>query len=289
MAGPPRPVFPSAPSEPSLRRLGVGGSGSGGDRPLRAQIVVALVILLMLIAVPLYLWRRPSASDQPAADHSAPPDSAAPAASALPGQVPFDAGRTQERVRLAAPQRVKCSASAAGHGQEGSLCDSLALLRGGAGQGHSRECGLRAEDRQGGHDQPRAHGGLHSAEAPRLSRSERRMEGTASTARDRLRETRDAGSGVGLDSTQPSVLFDCDFGDVFATGGGHRAGCAGRSAGSAGVRVGERSGSGRESGSGSGRGGGSAGGRRSGERTASECERWCARVCDLHVGTQFLR
>jgi hypothetical protein len=124
MAGPPRPVFPSAPSEPSLRRLGVGGSGSGGDRPLRAQLVVALVVVLMLIAVPLYLWRRPSASDHTAADHSASAGSATPAASVIPGLVAFDAGRALERVRLAAPQRVKCGASA-GRGQEGSLCDSL--------------------------------------------------------------------------------------------------------------------------------------------------------------------
>ena len=127
MAGPPRPVFPSAPSEPSLRRLGVGGSGSGGDRPLRAQIVVALVIVLMLIAVPLYLWRRPSASDHAAADHSAAAGSATPAASVIPGLVAFDAGRALERVRLAAPQRVKCGTSA-GRGQEGSLCDSLPYL-----------------------------------------------------------------------------------------------------------------------------------------------------------------
>ena len=88
--------------------------------------MVALVIGLMLIAVPLYLWRRPSASDQAAPDQSAPPGSAAAAgASALPGQVLLDAGRTQERVRLATVQRVKCSAGAARSGQEGSLCDSL--------------------------------------------------------------------------------------------------------------------------------------------------------------------
>jgi len=126
MAGPPRPVFPSAPSEPSLRRLGVGGSGSGGDRPLRAQIVVALVIGLMLIAVPLYLWRRPSASDQAAPDQSAPRSSAS-AAGTVPvlGQVTLDAGRVLERVRLSNAQRVKCSAGAARAGQEGSLCDSL--------------------------------------------------------------------------------------------------------------------------------------------------------------------
>src|SRR5262245_8869391 len=98
MAGP-RPVFPSAPSEQSLRRLGVGGGGSGGDRPLRAQIVVALVIGLMLIAVPLYLWRRPSASDQAAPDQSAPRSSASAAGTvAVLGQVTLDAGRVLERV-----------------------------------------------------------------------------------------------------------------------------------------------------------------------------------------------
>jgi hypothetical protein len=79
----------------------------------------------MLIAVPLYLWRRPSASSEPAADHSASAGSAAPAASVLPGLTAFDAGgRALERVRLAAVQRVKCGASA-GRGQEGGLCDSL--------------------------------------------------------------------------------------------------------------------------------------------------------------------
>src|SRR3954462_14762172 len=59
MAGPPsRSTFPSGSGDPSSRRLGVGASGR--DRPLRAQIVVALVAVCVLIAVPLYLLRRPS-------------------------------------------------------------------------------------------------------------------------------------------------------------------------------------------------------------------------------------
>jgi len=59
MPGPPsRGSFPSVPGEPRVRRLGVGSSG-GGDRPLRAQVIVALVCTAMLIAVPLYLLRKP--------------------------------------------------------------------------------------------------------------------------------------------------------------------------------------------------------------------------------------
>jgi len=129
MAIPPRPSFPSAaPSEPSLRRLGVGGSGAGGDKPLRAQIIVALVAGLILIAVPLYLWRRPSAAPPPPADSAAPPGSIAPPASVqLPQTTGPDAG-SSERVRLGQPQRVKCSAGGRVPGQEGGLCDQLPAL-----------------------------------------------------------------------------------------------------------------------------------------------------------------
>ena len=65
MVGPSRPPFPSAPSEPSMRRLGVSGS-TNGDRPIKAQLIVALVALIILLAVPLYLWRRPSIHPNPA-------------------------------------------------------------------------------------------------------------------------------------------------------------------------------------------------------------------------------
>jgi len=54
-----RPPFPSAPSDPALRRLGVGPSAAHA-RPIRAQLIVVVVLGLMLLAVPLYLWRRPS-------------------------------------------------------------------------------------------------------------------------------------------------------------------------------------------------------------------------------------
>lgn len=128
MAGPPRPSFPSAPSEPNLRRLGV-GDGGGGDRPLRAQLVVALVVGLILIAVPLYLWRRPSAADNAVNDAGAQASLPTVVGEAgISSQAPVDAGKLDERVRLSAAQRVKCSAGPGASGQEGSLCDSLRAI-----------------------------------------------------------------------------------------------------------------------------------------------------------------
>jgi hypothetical protein len=126
MPGPPsqRPSLHSASGEPSLRRLGVGSSGS--DRPVRAQIVVALVVALALVAVPLYMMRRPS-PDKKAAEAAAAASAsaaAAPALSARPSE-PLDAGKPPERVRLGPAQRVRCGASPKG-GQEGNFCDQLA-------------------------------------------------------------------------------------------------------------------------------------------------------------------
>jgi hypothetical protein len=61
-----RPPFPSSPpSQPSpYRYLGRGG----GERPLRLQMIIALVAALILFAVPLYLWRRPRPESIPSAD-----------------------------------------------------------------------------------------------------------------------------------------------------------------------------------------------------------------------------
>jgi hypothetical protein len=127
MARPPRSSIPSLSGEPRSRRLGV-GSSAGIERPLRAQLVVAAVAGVILMAVPLYLMRRPSgspaASAEPAVVRSAPKPIAAP--------VPVDAGlpppRAVERVRLAAPQRVKCGSSPVNAKLEGGLCDALPAL-----------------------------------------------------------------------------------------------------------------------------------------------------------------
>lgn len=128
MAGPSRPSFP-APSEPSLRRLGVGGSTTG-ERPLRAQLVVALVAVLVLLAVPLYMWRGPNGSERRrAAEGGPPPEKLAAVIQAGAAVIANpEATVAAERVRLAAPQRIKCSASPRDPGQQGSFCDSLGFF-----------------------------------------------------------------------------------------------------------------------------------------------------------------
>lgn len=127
MAGPPsRSTFPSGSSEPTSRRLGVGSSG-GRDRPLRAQIVVALVAASILIAVPLYLLRRPGGKSGTAASASAGLDAgAAPAAPGSAGAqiTPLAAVKPPERLRLSPIQHVRCGASANG-GHDGNVCESL--------------------------------------------------------------------------------------------------------------------------------------------------------------------
>lgn len=62
----PRPPFRSSPpSQPSpYRYLG----GGGGERPVRVQVIIGLVAGLILVAVPLYLWRRPQPGTIPSAD-----------------------------------------------------------------------------------------------------------------------------------------------------------------------------------------------------------------------------
>lgn len=124
-----RPAFPS---EPNLRRLGVGGSGGGGggDRLFRAQLVIALVLGFTILAVVLYLLRRPNGKEHAVADAGA----ASASASAVPSGVvrtKLDEPATKkdtERVSLAPVQRVRCSASPMSRGNEGNLCDSLPVF-----------------------------------------------------------------------------------------------------------------------------------------------------------------
>lgn len=125
MSGSTRPPFPSAPSDPTLRRLGVGPSGGSG-RPVRAQLVVIIVLSLTLLAVPLYLMRRPSAKALTAPESSglvpAASASASASASALP--LPDAAPFTPEKLKLSEIRKVRCGATARS-ATEGETCDSL--------------------------------------------------------------------------------------------------------------------------------------------------------------------
>lgn len=87
MVRPPEHSVP--PSQPTpLRHLGAGGPGHGGDRPMRVQIIVALVVGLILVAVPLYLWRRPKA------DASNPAGSVSPSAIVSASRPPPDPSKS---------------------------------------------------------------------------------------------------------------------------------------------------------------------------------------------------
>lgn len=92
---------------------------------MRAQIVVALVVALTLVAVPLYLMRKPSVREPVKPDAGA-EASANPALSSKPVDT-ADAGKPPERVKLGPPQRVRCGASPKAR-QEGSLCDQLPVF-----------------------------------------------------------------------------------------------------------------------------------------------------------------
>lgn len=72
-----RPPLLGPPSQPSpYRYLGRGG----GERPVRIQLVLALVAGLILVAVPLYLLRRPRPESIPSADAAVAADAGADAA-----------------------------------------------------------------------------------------------------------------------------------------------------------------------------------------------------------------
>jgi hypothetical protein len=124
MAGPPsRSSFPSVPGEPRVRRLGV-GSSSGSDRPLRAQVIVGLVCVAMLIAVPLYLMRKPSTRATPAPPSASGSSSAGPQARAL-APAAASALAAPPRLTLGAVQKVRCGATPSATQNEGTLCDTL--------------------------------------------------------------------------------------------------------------------------------------------------------------------
>jgi hypothetical protein len=125
MPGSIRPPFPSAPSDPALRRLGVGPPG-GHARPIRAQLIVVIVLGLMLLAVPLYLWRRPSLAPRTKVDAGVLPSaSTAPPPVPVASPVPPDAGVFEpERVKISPIRKVRCGASAK-QASESESCDSL--------------------------------------------------------------------------------------------------------------------------------------------------------------------
>lgn len=113
------PNLPEAP-EPRLRRP----SSSPGERPLRAQLVIAGVLVLILVAVPLYLLRRPSGAARDV------PDAGARFLGVVV-RTEVDASAATSQVSLGSVQRVRCGASRAQATLEGAQCDALPVIEAG--------------------------------------------------------------------------------------------------------------------------------------------------------------
>jgi hypothetical protein len=94
------------PSQPSpYRHL-----GSGGQHPVRVQTIIALVAGLVLVAVPLYLWRRPTPVDPSTA--APPPEDAGASGATVDGAVPYvplvDASVETATVKLSPFKSIRC-------------------------------------------------------------------------------------------------------------------------------------------------------------------------------------
>jgi len=121
---------PSLPSESHPRRLGVGPGPGGGDRFLRAQLIIAAVAGFSVLAVLLYLWRRPSGLEHAGRDDAAEPSasaSAAPPAAIVRTKVDAPQ-KPPAKVKVGAIQRLRCGSSPKFLASEPGLCDSLAFF-----------------------------------------------------------------------------------------------------------------------------------------------------------------
>lgn len=111
------PSLPKA-HEARSRRPG----SSAGERPLRAQLVIASVLVLITIAVPLYLLRRPSGLSNMPADAGA-------SQLGIVLRAPVDAASEgSSQVTLGPIQRVRCGASRTESSMEGAQCDPLPVF-----------------------------------------------------------------------------------------------------------------------------------------------------------------
>jgi len=147
---------PSMPSEPGTGRLR-GGSmppsqpspyrylgGGGGERPVRLQIIIALVAGLILVAVPLYLWRRPRPESIPSAD-AAMVDAGAPDAAAL--VIPVEAGPPP--VALTPFTTIKCQNPGPGK-TPAERCDHVTFFEDGLARAIRENVACAPQTRTGG-------------------------------------------------------------------------------------------------------------------------------------------
>ncbi|HVH42650.1 MAG TPA: hypothetical protein VM925_09910 [Labilithrix sp.] len=71
------------------------------DRPARLQMIIALILGLVLVAIPLYLWRRPRAE-------SIPVNMGASEAGALPAVTAAQAAASEDKLLVGEPKTLSC-------------------------------------------------------------------------------------------------------------------------------------------------------------------------------------
>ena len=91
------------PSEPRSSRASLSSLDAAVERPARLQMIVALMLGLVLVAIPLYLWRRPRA-DSIAVTRSG-GDAASPQAMTM---TPPETARADPRPTLSEPRVLAC-------------------------------------------------------------------------------------------------------------------------------------------------------------------------------------
>ena len=103
------PTLPPGNPAP-LRHL-----GTSGPRPLRSPAVLGLLAILVLVALPVYLLRRPKPSKQPALDPLPRAETSAEvAASAAPAVPAPNETATLKRIALADPKTARCTPKGGG-------------------------------------------------------------------------------------------------------------------------------------------------------------------------------
>ncbi len=91
------------PSQPSpYRQL-----GSGGQQPVRVQMIIGLVVGLVLVAVPLYLWRRPEMASAESVEEVG-TDAGATVIDGAEPYVPLVDAAVEPKVKLAPFEILKC-------------------------------------------------------------------------------------------------------------------------------------------------------------------------------------
>jgi hypothetical protein len=87
-----------------------------GERPLRAQLVAALVLGLAVVSIPLYLWRRPKTEAEPSRD-KAPVASSSVDVKAATALLPLDTKAAPRAPSLSEMRVLSCGDAKRGKGE----------------------------------------------------------------------------------------------------------------------------------------------------------------------------